>query len=46
MKKETKKKINDFENRALMWSDVEGADELKNDFEIVKADPLAVNKEV
>lgn len=29
MKKETKKKINDFEKRALMWSDVEGADELK-----------------
>ena len=33
MKKETKKKINDFEKRALMWSDVEGADELKNDFD-------------
>lgn len=33
MKKETKKKINGFENRALMWSDIEGADELKNDFD-------------
>ena len=33
MKKETKKKINDFKKRALMWSDVEGADELKNDFD-------------
>lgn len=33
MKKETKKKINGFENRALMWSDIEGADELKDDFD-------------
>lgn len=33
MKKEMKKKINGFENRALMWSDVEGADELKDDFD-------------
>lgn len=33
MKKETKKKINNFENRALMWSDIEGADELKDDFD-------------
>lgn len=33
MKKEMKKKINNFENRALMWSDIEGADELKNDFD-------------
>lgn len=33
MKKEMKKKINDFEKRALMWSDIEGADELKDDFD-------------
>lgn len=33
MKKETKKKINSFEKKALMWSDVEGADELKDDFD-------------
>lgn len=33
MKKETKKKINGFENKALMWSDIEGADELKDDFD-------------
>lgn len=33
MKKEMKKKINSFENKALMWSDIEGADELKNDFD-------------
>lgn len=33
MKKEMKKKINGFENRALMWSDIEDADELKDDFD-------------
>lgn len=33
MKKEIKKKINSFENKALMWSDIEGADELKDDFD-------------
>lgn len=33
MKKEMQKKINGFKNRALMWSDIEGADELKDDFD-------------
>jgi len=46
MKKETKKKINDFEKRALMWSDVEGADELKNDFDKFNAYYKIVEKEI
>lgn len=46
MKKETKKKINDFEKRVLMWSDVEGADELKNDFDKFNAYYKIVEKEI
>ena len=45
MKKETKKKINDFENKALMWSDIEGADELKNDFDKFNACYKIVEKD-
>lgn len=45
MKKEMKKKINDFENRALMWSDVEGADELKDDFDKFNACYKIVEKD-
>lgn len=45
MKKEIKKKINSFEKKALMWSDVEGADELKNDFEKFNACYKIVEKD-
>lgn len=45
MKKEMKKKINSFEKRALMWSDVEGADELKNDFDKFNACYKIVEKD-
>ena len=40
-----KKKINDFEKRALMWSDVEGADELKDDFDKFNACYKIVEKD-
>lgn len=40
-----KKKINDFEKRALMWSDVEGADELKDNFDKFNACYKIVNKD-
>ena len=39
------KKINGFENRALMWSDVEGADELKDDFDKFNACYKIVEKD-
>lgn len=45
MKREMKKKINDFEKRALMWSDVEGADELKDDFDKFNACYKIVEKD-
>ena len=45
MKKETKKKINSFEKRALMWSDIEGADELKDDFDKFNACYKIVEKD-
>ena len=45
MKKELKKKINGFENRALMWSDIEGADELKDDFDKFNACYKIVEKD-
>ena len=45
MKKEMKKKINSFENKALMWSDIEGADELKNDFDKFNACYKIVEKD-
>lgn len=45
MKKEIKKKINDFEKRALMWSDVEGADELKDNFDKFNACYKIVEKD-
>lgn len=46
MKKETiKKKINDFEKRVLMWSDIEGADELKDDFDKFNACYKIVNRD-
>lgn len=45
MKKEMKKKINNFEKKALMWSDVEGADELKNDFDKFNACYKIVEKD-
>ena len=45
MKKEMKKKINSFENKALMWADIEGADELKNDFEKFNACYKIVEKD-
>lgn len=40
-----KKKINDFEKRALMWSDVEGADELKDNFDKFNACYKIVEKD-
>ena len=45
MKKEMKKKINDFEKRALLWSDIEGADELKNVFDKFNACYKIVEKD-
>lgn len=45
MKKEMKKKINSFEKRALMWSDVEGADELKDNFDKFNACYKIVEKD-
>lgn len=45
MKKEMKKKINSFEKRALMLSDIEGADELKNDFDKFNACYKIVEKD-
>lgn len=45
MKKEMKKKINSFEKKALMWSDVEGADELKSDFDKFNACYKIVEKD-
>lgn len=45
MKKEMKKKINDFEKRALMWSDIEGADELKDNFDKFNACYKIVEKD-
>ena len=45
MKKEMKKKINNFENKALMWSDIEGADELKDDFDKFNACYKIVEKD-
>lgn len=40
-----KKKINDFEKKALMWSDVEGADELKDNFDKFNACYKIVEKD-
>lgn len=45
MKKEMKKKIDTFENRALMWSDIEGADELKDNFDKFNACYKIVEKD-
>lgn len=45
MKKETKKKINDFKKRALMWSDIEGVDDLKDDFDKFNACYKIVNRD-
>lgn len=45
MEKKMKKKINSFEKKALMWADVEGADELKNDFDKFNACYKIVEKD-
>lgn len=39
------KKIKDFEKKALQWSDIEGADELKNDFDKFNACYKIVEKD-